>query len=483
MLIRDLHNFRHHFYELVKREKHTTIFVNLDVDALCACYILMHAFNCDNVSYTVNPIDSWTSLQNSLLEYCAHSSYIILINCGAYRSFLSIDLPENVTVFVIDSQRPFHLDNVFNRDAIQLLAYSSEIESWKLPKVEDVYASDTDESDEDEEDDDEEDPMRERARIADRIAERALRRQQKAQWKRNRANVLWEYYMKTWYSTPVSVMVLELAHELNKCDAGMMWCAAVGLSSQLADKLISMESYNKVCVDRMRPFIRKYSPRNQQAQCKGDDVMKISFEADLLLPVYTHWTLYDNAKETFYDRFMASRFILDKFLAGECAHETLNNAIQNYKVGLKAITSMVFTAVSQSHVINCSTYFLLVVHATSDSIYLTSRHCLFSFAHFIQRAFASARNARRMEKPLVVAVPLGEPDAGWFWVTGLMPLAEYIKETEWKSIFPRAFEHVAERSNIMIKRDSFDPNIIMVKSEERTKFFNNLDAILEASEN
>jgi hypothetical protein len=72
-----------------------------------------------------------------------------------------------------------------------------------------------------------------------------------------------------------------------------------------------------------------------------------------------------DAKETFYDRFMASRFILDKFLAGESAHETLNNAIQNYKVGLKAITSMVFTAISQSHVINCSTYFLLVVHAVS----------------------------------------------------------------------------------------------------------------------
>lgn len=63
-----------------------------------------------------------------------------------------------------------------------------------------------------------------------------------------------------------------------------------------------------------------------------------------------------------------------------------------------------------------------------------------------------------MEKPLVVAVPLGEPHLGWFSVTALMPLAEYIKENEWKSIFSRAFEHVAERSNLSIKRDCFDPN-------------------------
>lgn len=65
-----------------------------------------------------------------------------------------------------------------------------------------------------------------------------------------------------------------------------------------------------------------------------------------------------------------------------------------------------------------------------------------------------------MEKPLVVAVPLGEPDVGWFWVTAFMPLSEYMKENEWKSIFARAFDHVAERSNIMIKRDCFDPNSI-----------------------
>lgn len=114
-------------------------------------------------------------------------------------------------MFVIDSYRPFHLDNVFNRDAIRLLAYSSEIESWNLPQVEDVYiSSDTEESEveEEEADDDEGDEQeinRERGRIADRIAERALRRQQKAQWKRSRANLLWEYYMKTWYSTSVSL--------------------------------------------------------------------------------------------------------------------------------------------------------------------------------------------------------------------------------------------------------------------------------------
>lgn len=174
------------------------------------------------------------------------------------------------------------MDNVFNRDSIRILAYSSEIESWNLPTVDNIYSqSDSEDgSEEDVDEDEEEDTMRERARIADKIAERALRRQRRAQWKRNRANLLWEYYMKTWHSTPVSVMMLELIHELNKCDARMMWCAAVGLSSQIADYLISLETYNKVCVDQMRPFIRRYSPRNKQSQGRGDDVMKVSFDSE-----------------------------------------------------------------------------------------------------------------------------------------------------------------------------------------------------------
>lgn len=72
-------------------------------------------------------------------------------------------------------------------------------------------------------------------------------------------------------------MMLELIHTLNKCDAGMMWCGAVGLSSQFADQLISIETYTNVCFDRMKPFIQKYSPKNQ-SQSRGDDVMRISFD-------------------------------------------------------------------------------------------------------------------------------------------------------------------------------------------------------------
>jgi hypothetical protein len=51
------------------------------------------------------------------------------------------------------------------------------------------------------------------------------------------------------YSTlsyQVSLFMLELAHELGKSTAELMWCAAIGISSQYMDNLISLEKYTEV---------------------------------------------------------------------------------------------------------------------------------------------------------------------------------------------------------------------------------------------
>lgn len=112
---------------------------------------------------------------------------------------------------MIDSRRPFHLDNVFNKEAVRLLAYSSEMTKWNLPRVDEVYApSESDESEDDKLDDEDElsDEENPRRRIAEKIAERALKRRRREQWKRRKQELLWEYYMKTWYSTPVGALFL-----------------------------------------------------------------------------------------------------------------------------------------------------------------------------------------------------------------------------------------------------------------------------------
>lgn len=72
--------------------------------------------------------------------------------------------------------------------------------------------------------------------------------------------------------------MLEVAHEIGKSCAELMWCAVVGLNSQLMDNLISLEAYTQVCIDRLRTFIRRFSPKD--TTLKADGILKISFDKE-----------------------------------------------------------------------------------------------------------------------------------------------------------------------------------------------------------
>lgn len=195
-----------------------------------------------------------------------------MINCGGFFSLLDLDIAEDLIIFVIDSRRPFHLDNIYNNGNIRILVRSSEVQRWEIPKVEEIYDNDDSESSDEEENDDR----------AANFEERILKRQQKHKWMGNRAELLWKYYNETYYSEPSSIFMLNLVHSLNKSNAKTVWCAATGLCSQLADHLTSSINYMEVCSEHMTPFIVKYGKRNNKDKKynSAEDVMAITFEKE-----------------------------------------------------------------------------------------------------------------------------------------------------------------------------------------------------------
>uniref|UniRef100_A0AC34FSC9 Uncharacterized protein n=1 Tax=Panagrolaimus sp. ES5 TaxID=591445 RepID=A0AC34FSC9_9BILA len=64
-------------------------------------------------------------------------------------------------------------------------------------------------------------------------------------------------------------------------------------------------------------------------------------------------------------------------------------------------------------------------------------------------------------------------------VTGAMPYIDIVRETERKSSLPMAFRKVVERQHIPTTRDSFDPNILQIRHEDKVKFVEHLDVMLE----
>ena len=82
---------------------------------------------------------------------------MVLINCGGCFNLLELLQPSDtdddtvgsevighhhsrVTFFIVDSQRPFELDNVYNQDQVHVVL--REGEELEVPDFDDIYASD-----------------------------------------------------------------------------------------------------------------------------------------------------------------------------------------------------------------------------------------------------------------------------------------------------------------------------------------------------
>ncbi|VDM27928.1 unnamed protein product [Toxocara canis] len=248
--------------------------------------LLVHLFACDDVAYSLVVVNGWDSLVRAVDEHAEQSHIAVLINCGANRALTSLDLAPDMKLYIIDSRRPLHLDNVYAQDNVYILVNSTELAELKCPQASEIFESDSESSDGEHEEG-------EGNRALEDIEKRAIRRTRRQQWRAKRNDLLWDYYENSWYSISVSsftLQMLELAHLMGKSSAETMWCAVVGLNSQLVDRLISFEAYTAVCIDRLRPFIRRYSSRN--GAMKGDDVLRISFDKELIIPMYAHWSLY-----------------------------------------------------------------------------------------------------------------------------------------------------------------------------------------------
>jgi cell division control protein 45 len=89
-----------------------------DVDALCACRILVSLLNDDCVGYRVLPISGWAELATCAQDHIQDNAdlrSVLLLNLGALVDLVEyIPLPEAVSLHVIDSHRPWNLANVFS---------------------------------------------------------------------------------------------------------------------------------------------------------------------------------------------------------------------------------------------------------------------------------------------------------------------------------------------------------------------------------
>uniref|UniRef100_A0A8C9PJW4 Cell division cycle 45 n=1 Tax=Spermophilus dauricus TaxID=99837 RepID=A0A8C9PJW4_SPEDA len=299
-------DFRKEFYELVQSQR-VLLFVASDVDALCACKILQALFQCDHVQYTLVPVSGWQELETAFLEHKEQFRYFILINCGANVDLLDILQPDEDTIFfVCDTHRPVNIVNVYNDTQIKLLIKQDD--DLEVPAYDDIFR---DEEEEDEEhsgnDSDGSEPSEKRTRLEEEIVQQTMKRRQRREWEARRRDILFDYEQYEYHGTSSAMVMFDLAWMMSKDLNDMLWWAIVGLTDQwVQDKITQMKYVTDVGI--LQRHVSRHNHRNEDEEnTLSVDCTRISFEYDLRLVLYQHWSLHDSLCNTSYT---AARFKL-----------------------------------------------------------------------------------------------------------------------------------------------------------------------------
>ncbi|XP_068166660.1 cell division control protein 45 homolog [Antennarius striatus] len=292
MFITDI---RKEFYEVVVNQR-VALLVAADVDALCACKILQALFHCDQVQYTLVPVTGWQDLGTAFLEHKEQFRYFILINCGSNVDLLEMLQPDDDTIFFIcDTHRPVDVVNVYNDTQIKLLIKQDD--DLGVPSYDDIFRDDEEEEggDSGNESDEGSEPSGKRRRFDEGAVERRIERHRaKREWEARRREILFDYEQYEYHGTSAAVMFFELAWVLTKDTKDMLWWSIIGLTDQwVHDKITHMKYITDIAT--MQRHVSRHNHRNEDEENSlSIDCMRVSFEYDLRLTLYQHWSLYES---------------------------------------------------------------------------------------------------------------------------------------------------------------------------------------------
>ncbi|CBQ69633.1 probable TSD2 protein, required for DNA replication [Sporisorium reilianum SRZ2] len=263
-----------------------------DVDAVCATRILTSLLLQDDIPHRIVPVEGYRSLLSTLetvfppVDQAGSSSAaaetdvrsVICINLGAVLSLpTTFSVPPSCTVHVIDSHRPWNLENLFatgwandrvwcwddgeiasklcrqggERDAFEKLEFDVESDSEDDSDSDDDAASARDSAhSSDDDDDDDENSGGKRKRSSRSPSRQGTKRRTPATTRLTNAerhryrNILTRYYNRgESFGMSVSSMLYLLCEALGRADRESLWLAIVGLTSLYLSNSIDYETY------------------------------------------------------------------------------------------------------------------------------------------------------------------------------------------------------------------------------------------------
>ncbi|KAE8747250.1 hypothetical protein FOCC_FOCC006042 [Frankliniella occidentalis] len=151
----------------------------------------------------------------------------------------------------------------------------------------------------------------------------------------------------------------------------------------------------------------------------------------------------------------------------------LEDGIEKAKLMLTSIFKMVQGALDMQMVVSGGPFLYFVIQEGAlNARHFSHPHTLILLAQFLLQAHVMVKK-KSLNLPLIASAPLNVED-GTCLVVGIPPVIEDSP----RNFFGKAFEQAAEKTNARAQLDYFDSSIMKLKTEDRSKFFDALAALL-----
>ncbi|XP_037933577.1 cell division control protein 45 homolog [Teleopsis dalmanni] len=281
--------------------KRILMIVNYDIDAICASKILLELFKYDHMLYSVVPIMGIAGLRRAYDEHQCDVKYVVLVNCGGCVDIVGMLQPvDDVTFFVCDSHRPFDVCNIYSDKQICILA-DPTLEG-NIPAFESIFCeSDNENAGSDDNSTGESDngdcQQVEKLSRFEKHDRNILKHRQKRSWENERNRIMFQYTQYSYYGRSSAIIVYDLAWKLSKDNMDLLWWAIVGITEQLLLGKIESSAYT-LEIECIQSHISRLTHKNND---QGNlNTSKISFENDLHLVLYRHWSVTESIKYSMY---------------------------------------------------------------------------------------------------------------------------------------------------------------------------------------
>lgn len=156
----------------------------------------------------------------------------------------------------------------------------------------------------------------------------------------------------------------------------------------------------------------------------------------------------------------------------------LEDGVEMCKQQMMGVVNQVQSLLDMKKVVSAGPFlYAFVPDGTPDSKFFSRPNCLMMLGRFLLEAYIKLYNRRRARNlPLVVTAPF-DADDGTSLVAGIPPLPEL--EQASRNFFGKAFEQAAGKTGSRTLHDHFEPSVVVLKTEDQSKFFDALISLLQ----